>query len=379
MSATPPSNLQGTETPSPFEVLWERYKSLIMTIIAAILIALVGNYAWKTMDQKAVDEKWSKFSANIGIADTYVDFAKANESLTTAVEGMEMATLESGLAGSDDTQRPYFLLAIARKAMIDKDWDRATAELTKLESEFPSHSLVTKTKSPPQGRDEIKPEDGAKPSDIQFEPSTEGSVVSLMRNQIAQAKGFELPAAFQKPEVPADAAKVKITFGDYGSATFALMPQAAEHTKKFLELAKQEEGGFWNGLAVDEIQRGTESFERPYAMHFGFASTREDDRTKWTTTEPSENQLDWEETGLSHFEGAIAARQEADGKSCADRIWVYIDDQANLDGSNVVFGYVVEGLDVLRSICEAGMSAEEEDRGFGRPSENIRVTAVEVL
>ena len=36
-------------------------------------------------------------------------------------------------------------------------------------------------------------------------------------------------------------------------------------------------------------------------------------------------------------------------------------------------------LDVLREICDAGMSAEEEDRGVGRPSENIRITAVEVL
>jgi len=156
------------------------------------------------------------------------------------------------------------------------------------------------------------------------------------------------------------------------------MPQAPEHTKKFLELAQQD-GGFWNGLAVDEIQRGTENFDRPNALHFGFASTKEDDRTKWTDTEPSENQVEWEETGLSHFDGAISARPEADGKSCADRIWIQVDDQANLDGNRVVFGYVVEGLDVLRSICEAGMSAEEEDRGVGRPSENIRITAVEVL
>ena len=378
MSATPPSNLDGTQAPSPFEVLWERYKSLIMTIIAAILLALIGNYALKAMDQKAVDEKWTNFSASIGIADSYVDFAKANESLTTAIEDIEMSSLEAGLADADATQEPYFLLAIARKAMLEKDWDRATAELGKLESGFPKHSLVVETKAPAQGRDEIEPEEGAKPGDIQFEPSTEGSVVSLMRDQIERAKGFQMPAAFQKPEVPADAQKVKITFGDYGSATFALMPQAAEHGKKFLELATQD-GGFWNGLAVDEIQRGTETFAQPYAMHFGFASTKDDDRTKWTMTEPSEHQLEWEDTGLSHFEGAIAARPEADGKSCGDRIWVYVDDQANLDGNNVVFGYVVEGLDVLRSICEAGMSAEEEDRGFGRPSENIRVTAVEVL
>ena len=82
MSATPPSSLEGSQAPSPFEVLWERYKSLIVTIIAAILLALVGNYFWKVSEQKAIDEKWSKFAASIGISDSYVDFSKIYVPLT---------------------------------------------------------------------------------------------------------------------------------------------------------------------------------------------------------------------------------------------------------------------------------------------------------
>ena len=200
-----------------------------------------------------------------------------------------------------------------------------------------------------------------------------------MLAEIEKAKAFQLPASFQKTEIPADAKKVKFTFGDYGSVTFALMPSAPEHTKKFLELAQQD-GGFWNGVAVDQIQRATDINKRiQTAMHFGYTSTKDDDRTTWSTTEPSEHLLDWEETGLSHFDGAISANAEADGKSCGDRIWVQVDDNPERDGQRVVFGYVVEGLEVIREICEAGMSAEEEDRGMGRPTENIRVTAVEVL
>ena len=379
MSATPPSSLDGTQAPSPFEVLWERYKSLILTIIAAILLALVGNYFWKVSEQRAIDEKWSSFAAKIGISDSYVDYSKIFVPLTTALEDVEITTLQADLEAADATQKPYFLLAIARKAMVDEDWQQAEATLSTLEKEFPSHPLVVVSKAPVQSQDEVEPaEDAPAGEEPTFEPPLEGSVVSLMRAQIENAKGFELPASFQKPEIPTDAKKVKFTFGDYGAATFALMPQAPVHAAKFLELA-QADGGFWNGLAVDEIQRGTDAFERPYAMHFGFSSTKDDDRSTWTTTEPSENQVEWEETGLSHFDGAISARPEADGKSCADRIWIHVDDQANLDGNRVVFAYVVEGMDVLREICEAGMSAEEEDRGVGRPSENIRITAVEVL
>ena len=67
MSATPPSSLEGSQAPSPFEVAWERYKSLIVTIVAAILLALVGNYLWTTYEQKGIDEKWSQFAASMGI------------------------------------------------------------------------------------------------------------------------------------------------------------------------------------------------------------------------------------------------------------------------------------------------------------------------
>jgi len=379
MSATPPSTLEGTQAPSPFEVLWERYKSLVTVIVVAILLALAGNYAWARFEQGNIDEKWSAFAASMGIDGTYVDFAKAYEPVTKALGDVEMATLETGLGTADEGQRPYFLLAIARKAMLDSDWERAESALSEIESKYPKHPLVVKTKAPVQSRDQKEPEKGGTPPETpEFEPAVEGSVVSLMRSQIANAKGFELPPSFTKPEIPADWPKVKFTFGDWGSATFALKA-GSKHAEKFVSLVKLDSGPFWNGIAVDEIQRGTENFDRPYAMHFGFASTKADDRTKWTTTEPSDNEIDFEKTGLSHFDGALAARPGADGKSAPDRIWVYVDDQANLDGNQVVFGYVVEGLDVLRSICEAGMSAEEEDRGQGRPTENIRVTAVEAL
>jgi cyclophilin family peptidyl-prolyl cis-trans isomerase len=114
-------------------------------------------------------------------------------------------------------------------------------------------------------------------------------------------------------------------------------------------------------------------------LHFGFASTKSDTRTEWESTEPSENPVDYEDTGLSHFPGAVAARHEADDKSCADRFWINVDDWAMQDGETVVFAYVVEGLETLERACEATMSAQEEELGQGRPEENIRITAVEVV
>jgi cyclophilin family peptidyl-prolyl cis-trans isomerase len=133
-------------------------------------------------------------------------------------------------------------------------------------------------------------------------------------------------------------------------------------------------------MNVDEIRRPREGMEYPpRAMHLGFASSKEADREKWVSTEPSSHQLDFEENNLSHFPGAVAARIEAGEKSCSDRFWICADDSSSDDGSRVIFGYVVEGLDVIKKICEASLSAQDEQAGVGKPTENITVTAVKVL
>jgi len=372
--------MEGTHAPSPFEQLWDRYRSLIIVVITAVLLALAGQFAWKRYEQGKADEKWSSFHASLGMEVDYGDLAKVRETLVEKLDGVDVASLEKSLATADASQKPYFLLAIARRAMIAKEWDRASQALDQLESGYPKHVLVTNSKFPVQSREQEKPEDPTKqPRKIEWKPAKEGSAVSIMRQQIAAAREFQMPQSFEKPEIPADATRVKFTFGDYGSFTLALMPQAPKHAAKFLELATMDGGAYWVGTAVDEIVRGTDRFDMPDQLHFGYATSKEEDRTKWVTTEPSEYQLDWEDTGLSHFAGAVSADAQEEGKSCANRLYVSVDDNARFDEQRVVFAYVVEGLEALRSICEADMSEQDNERGMGRPTESIRVTAVEVL
>jgi cyclophilin family peptidyl-prolyl cis-trans isomerase len=380
MSATPPSTLEGTEAPNPFEVLWERYRSLILTVITAVLLALVGNSLWTYMQKEAVSENWSQFSASLGMEAFYADPEAGVYSMPDALEKLEMADLEKGLAEASEAQKPYLHLAIARKAMLESDWDRATSALAAIESGYPKHDLLAVTKRAVQSRDPKKVEDGEEtPTEPQWEDGAEGSVVSLMKKQIEDAKNFQLPVSFQKPEIPADAKKVKFTFGDYGSFTMALMPSAPKHAQALLDLVTKDDGAWWKGIAVDEIHRSTKGGKQPYSLHFGLETSKDDDRTKWSATEPSTHQVEWEDTGLSHFAGAVAASPEAEGMSCCDRLWISVDDEASMDGNRVVFAYVVEGLDVLRAICEAGLDIQDEERGQGRPTENIRITAVEAL
>ncbi|MFY9344849.1 MAG: peptidylprolyl isomerase [Planctomycetota bacterium] len=385
MSATPTPSVEGTQAPSQIELLWDRYRSLVYVICLAVVGALGANYAIGYFKQKETDKIWTNVASSVGIDATYTDQTKWRESLADRLASVELASLRTELAQAPEAAKPYLLLAIARKSILDKDWDGAEGALKDLETRYPNHSLVQATPHPVQSREPVKktgdePETpAAKPKKPEFKPAVAGSQVGMVREQIAAARAYAPPAQFAKVAIPADATKIKFELGTTGSFVIALMPHAAKHREAFLKLAEAEPP-FWVGLAIDEIRRPTKSMAQAHELHLGIASTKEDDRTKWTDTDPSKNPLDYEANSLSHFAGAVSARNEADGKSCADRFWVAVDDAPKYDGDRVIFGYVVEGLDVLKKVCESTMAtAAEEDQGRGKPSDTIRVTAVSVL
>jgi cyclophilin family peptidyl-prolyl cis-trans isomerase len=61
-------------------------------------------------------------------------------------------------------------------------------------------------------------------------------------------------------------------------------------------------------------------------------------------------------------------------------MWVTLDDNPFQDGERVVFGYVTEGLEVLRTICGLPFSSQqEEERGSGRLQDVVRIVKVTKL
>lgn len=281
-------------------------------------------------------------------------------------------------------QRPYLLLLQARKAMLSRKWDQADAVLAKLAADYPNHTLVKSGDYPVQAREPVKQKDPdpKEPVDPNKKPEwvapKAGSIVSLLREQIAEAKNYQAPEHFQKPAIPADAPKYKIEFsGSYGSVVIALFDKLApEHSKAIQGLVEKKH---WDKMCVDEIERAKEPKER-LQLHFGFASTREADRSKWNTTDKSEAEVAFEATNLSHFPGAVCCRPGTDDKSQADRIWITASDLAGaygMDGERVVIGYVVEGLENIEKICRATLTnQQEEEAGRGRPSDRIEIVSV---
>jgi cyclophilin family peptidyl-prolyl cis-trans isomerase len=383
MSATPSPPSAVTSAPSQVELLWERYKSLAYVVIFGAIAALGINYAIKYFNRKQVDTTWSTFAENLGLRTTYTDEAKPFESLIDSVRAQDAAKLRSALEAATPEQKPFVLLALSARAILDQDWEAAEKHLTELEKGYPNHSLVRSTAHPVQAQEVIKDlsppsQPPARPRKPQFRPAQEGSVVGLLRAQIAQIRGYSPPPQFAKPTIPADATKVRFELsGDYGSFTLALMPDAPKHREAFLKLVESK---FWEGIAVDEIRRPVRFNKQPHELHIGFESTKSDDRDEWRDMEPSKHVVEFERNSLSHFPGAVSARNEADGKSCADRFWIVVDDAPRYDGDRVVFAYVVDGLENLRRVCEATMrTTQEDEQGRGKTSDVIRVTGVSLV
>lgn len=394
MSATPTPQPQAApqalEAPNQITLLWERYRSLAYVVVLAILGAMAVHYFLRMRDQARVDSEWATFAQSIGLKDAYGSKDQL-ESPTAMVAGgvaslkdLDLAKLEASLDAAPAQLKPYLLFAMANRAKLDGQSDKAMQTLDKLVASYPNHVLVKESEYPVQVRrqEPDKDEQPAPNKKPKLKPAVKGSAVQQLREQIAAAKGFQLPAQFARIEVPADASKYKFETSK-GSFVIALMPQAKAHREAFMKLAEAQPP-FWEGLAIDEIHRATKFQKQPRELHFGFESSKADDQTKWASKEPSKNQVEFEDTKLSHFAGAVCGRPEADGESksmsCVDRLWISVDDNAQEDGERVVFGYVTEGLDVLKAICELPMSSTQEDeRGQGRPNEVVRITKVTKL
>lgn len=395
MSASIPPAMEGSHTPSSLEFLWDKHRRSVITILVAVACALGLNYGVRYYVKAQTNAKWSRFAEVTQLRVGYAGpqsgegmqaYSKAYQALptatATALAKTDGSDLEKLLSEASGDERPFLLWTAACRAVLTKEFDKATDLLDRLKGDYPSHSLCVETGFPVQYRKPEKPAEGVddsrnkKPS---YEAPQAGSLVSRLRGQIDRVRSFTLPAHFSQPELPPDLPKVKLTFAaGFGEVVIALREdKAPKHVAKFLELVDAKH---WDGMRVDQIFRtGTGPFAQPFPMqlHIGLESSRQDDRTLWVAQDESKHVVEWEDNDLSHFAGTLAGQPTGDGKSSADRLWFAVEDNAPQDGNRVIFGRVVSGLDVLRRICESGFATQaEEESGVGKPQDNITVLSV---
>jgi cyclophilin family peptidyl-prolyl cis-trans isomerase len=281
----------------------------------------------------------------------------------------------------------------AARLVKERSWDSALAVLADLEARFPKHFLCATSEHPPQYQEEVEHEGkekddstAAKDAPPELVTPTPGSAVGLLRAQIEREKQFEAAhSAFYMPPDP-DAKPtvvVKLSTDEEFKIRF-YKDQAPKHVESFL--AKVRDGWYTN-QCIDQVQRkpaqgAPETWVEQ--MHFGLAASTSDDRSTWATarTKPSDTQIEFEDNDLSHFSGMVAAAKDPDSKSSGERVWVTANDcAAQEDGTRVIFGRVVEGLDVVQRICRDSSFVDEAmaNRGQGQLQNYIRITSMEIL
>lgn len=428
MSETPARSQGQIEAPNPLEVFWEKNKRWVMAATAVVIVGLISNYVLAYYKQQQVNQRWNAFASATHLDSAYAEdgmwsylLQNAQNSgspqqaqqaaqmylqitrgeLTTELQAdmklLDPAKLDSEVAvAKGTTAEPLLLWVKAVRAAHLEDWQAARATLDQLEKGFPDHFLCLSTKYPPQARNVVEEEEPAEepPAKVderkkpQLQPPVPGSPVSLLRSQIDREEKFRQTetALYTAPE-PDESPEVVIRFApmDEEIRIRFYKDAAPKHVENFLELVRK--GEFYQGQRIDSVQRaGTSGPAQgsPRQLHFGLATSKENDRTLWDEAEgkPSGVILDFEDNDLSHFAGMLAAEPEqgSDGKSSGERIWITANDAVQFDGQRVIFGRVVEGLDVVDGICDRAFVEEEmETTGRGKLQTNVTIDSITIV
>jgi len=169
------------------------------------------------------------------------------------------------------------------------------------------------------------------------------------------------------PELPEGSPRVRLNTSE-GSILLGLYQQEAPgHAANFLELCRE---GYYDGTKFHRIQKG-------FMIQGGDPNSRSEDRETWGQGGP-EKKLPPELNHLRHFGGVLSmAKQGGETESSGSQFFITTDPAHHLNGVHVVFGKVIEGLDVVRKIV-AGEIDPDGPAG-DRPLNPVVIESTEVL
>lgn len=147
----------------------------------------------------------------------------------------------------------------------------------------------------------------------------------------------------------------EITVEHYGTIKVALDANTAPITvQNFIDLSEQ---GFYNGLTFHRIIEG-------FMMQGGDPNGNGSGGSE--NTIKGEFAYNGVDNPLSHVRGAISMARSNAYDSASSQFFIVHQNSTSLDGQYAVFGYVVEGMEIVDAICEA---AEPTDNNGTIPAE----------
>lgn len=168
----------------------------------------------------------------------------------------------------------------------------------------------------------------ATPSTTTTEATTEAAAASTFSPE------------YNPPEVDAKKPQVEIKIKDHGTIKLQLEPESAPLSVANFE--KLVNDGFYDGLTFHRIIYG-------FMMQGGDPEGTGMGGSKDTIKgEFSGNGV---ENPLKHTRGALSMARSQDMDSASSQFFIVHQDSDFLDGQYAVFGYVLEGMDIVDKIC----------------------------
>lgn len=328
--------LAPTREKSGLALTVERYwKLALLAAVAITAIILYRQYSSSTAEQ-ANDQSWDKL---LGVAKP--------DPMTGTLTGKP----EDLLAIADQTRGsqagPWALYLAATTASSQQQYEDAKRALERIRSEYPTHSLVT--------------------DKVSADAATEKkSLVDQMLGRVEANLAWRKanPSLFVNPDLPANAPRVRINT-DKGAIVVGLYQDLApKHVDNFLKLARE---GFYAGHKFHRVIAG-------FMIQSGDPNSVSGAVETWGQGGPG-YKLDREENTLKHFGGVLAAaKMGGDVQSSGSQFYITVADAHQLDSDYVVFGKVLEGMEVAHQI-EAGTNVPSTDR----PEQPVTIQSMEVV
>lgn len=256
-----------------------------------------------------------------------------------------LAGLSNDLAGT--AAGPWARLLEVTTRIQDRDYEGAAEAAETLRREYPEHELVAVLHDFGDG-----------------EPPR--SIVDNLIRSIEAQKNWEAqhPELFGNPPVPEGAPRVRLQTSA-GDIVVGLYPdKAPAHVENFLKLCGE---GYYDGTKIHRIVPG-------FMIQGGDPNSRDGEPSTWGQGGPDEK-LDPERNDLFHFAGVLsAAKNPGESQSSGSQFFITTDPAHHLDGRHVVYGAVLEGMDLVQEISRGAIAEGTPDR----PADPVTIEATEI-
>lgn len=308
----------------------------------------VFRYKWPALTALAVAAAAILYVQSASEAATESARAEWSKLYDAQNEDDKLAALSQATGSMEDPQvRAWAYLNMALLQLDEGDYEGASASLELARQSAPE---VLATLQFPIGPDD----------------TNETLIDHLARSVGEEAAWTEAhPFILENPPLPEGSPRVELTT-DLGSIVLGLDLEAAPlHAKNFMALVEE---GYYDGIRFHRIMPGA-------FIQGGDPNSRDEDDSTWGLGGP-ETTISPEDTKLIHTEGVLAAAKKGGAvNSSGSQFYLTASRQHQFDGNYVVYGRVLEGLDLVREIS----NAEQRETKAETPAEPVTIISAKML